>query len=882
MRNISSAHTSPSSYDRDETALPLLQKKEASFAPGPTAGAGASNSEIESASPKMTPNRLHADRARLLQTLADADVEKGAHAGLSSEIEANNAPPARQPSNNEGIGSTATHEWPVLTCTLTISPHTGEVAWAGADVDRQSARRRDAAALGGLFAELNSSAAFKEGMKGIASRLPEGQHFDIAYKMGESMDQLYNTFRSRFTVEKIHLWKDADHAAQRRLAAATDLAAPDDDYVEHDLKGMSVMSAALCGIAKQGPVWDEKTGGRDYASMTEVTADITISVPVDKRDAGARQAATEVLQSAHEIQAAMAEELRHDSHAAFRASQANTHARYQAGKIELNWGALAGSMIGGGVYSLGMMVLNNQINRSMVPDDLRKELGLDKQSEVRKLFGDVSEDLLPVATPWQEFLMTFNPSWQLGSWEIFDNVILDAVLGEEEEEEESDDEASTHADASSIASEDESAQLSWTAALWKAQEKTHTALSELSVDKVRSGLTSAALGVSKMAGQMVSSAPFAVPAGIISGVFSWPDKAIEIWKPGSSGAPFKTGFKLAVTSPMSSLACSSGFFLKMGEVAAETEAAVLQALEDKQLAWPKHNPFDASQEFDPGDLEQVKRAVWDMTQDQLNNEPDALAVRLSVPMEFLSGVMQGGISLIPGMNQAISFALDTLFFGPGELLWMTITGVASNHANERELRAKLAEVQQQCSENNASPKEVRHAALQYLLENKLISEDALQQWRQQTVSMLGGSMIHQVYEKSADLKNAGRIGMRGLLVDLPRKIDGALPEPVRALTAETGRLADETGKYIGAYAGQAVDTVVAAGVNAVQSSMQYIKGDAYVRDEQAAERYAEALKAMPQNAATAITELLTPGENNMRIRARLPYERVLAPTVATR
>lgn len=880
MGNISSTRLSPSPHGGEYFPLPSGPEQEASSPRDPAAWADAPNTETQSDHPNTMPNRIQADRARLLQSLADAEVEPGAHAGASAEIEADNAPPsASQPSNNEGSGSTATHEWPVLTCTLTISPHTGEVAWAGADVDRQSARRRDAAALGGLFAELNSSAAFKESMKGIAARLPEGQRFDIAYKMGESMDQLYNTFRSRFTVEKVHLWKNGDLATQRRQAEATDLQAPEDDYVEHDLEGVSVMSAALCGIAKQGPAWDQKTGGRDYASMTQVAADITISVPPAKRDAGAGKAAADALPMTHEIQAAMAEELRHDSHAAFRASQANTHARYQAGKIELNWGALAGSMIGGGVYSLGMMVLNNQINRSMVPDDLRKALGLDQQSEVRKLFGDVSEDLLPVATPWQKFLMTFNPSWQLGSWEIFDNVILDAVLGGEEE---SDDEAPTHADASSIASEDESAQLSWTAALWKAQEKTHTALSELSVDKVRSGLTSAALGVSKMAGQMVSSAPFAVPAGIISGVFSWPDKAIEIWKPGSSGAPFKTGFKLAVTSPMSSLACSSGFFLKMGEVAAETEAAVLQALEDKQLAWPKHNPFDASQEFDPGDLEQVKRAVWDMTQDQLNNEPDALAVRLSVPMEFLSGVMQGGISLIPGMNQAISFALDTLFFGPGELLWMTITGVASNHANERELRAKLAAVQQQCGENNASPKEVRHAALQYLLENKLISEDALQQWRQQTVSMLGGSMIHQVYEKSADLKNAGRIGMRGLLVDLPRKIDGALPEPVRALTAETGRLADETGKYIGAYAGQAVDTVVAAGVNAVQSSMQYIKGDAYVRDEQAAERYAEALKAMPQNAATAITELLTPGENNMRIRARLPYERVLAPTVATR
>ncbi|HEX7811313.1 MAG TPA: hypothetical protein VF460_05350, partial [Burkholderiales bacterium] len=712
----------------------------------------------------------------------------------SSEIEVDDAPPASQPSDNEKSASTATHEWPVLTCTLMISPHSGEVAWAGAEVDRQSARRQDAAALGGLFAELNSSAAFKETMQGVAARLPAGQHFEIAYKMGASMDQLYNNFRSRYTVEKAHLWKDADHAAQRRLAAATDVGAPADDYVEHDLKGMSVMSAALCGIARQGSAWDEKTGGRDYASMTEVTAEIAIDVALDKGDAGAGQPATEATRSAHEIQAAMAEELRQPGHAAFRASQANSHARYQAGKIELNWGALAGSMIGGGVYSLGMMMLNNHINRSMIPDALQKELGLDKQSEVKQLFSDVSEDLLPVATPWQKFLMTFNPSWQIGSWEIFDNVILDAVLGEDEEEEA--DDASTHAAAPLIASGDESAQQSWTAALWKAQEKTYAALSELSLEKVRSGLTSAALGVSKMAGQMVSSAPFAVPAGIISGVFSWPDKAIEIWKPGSSGAPFKAGFKLAVTSPMSSLACSSGFFLKMGEVAAETEAAVLQALEDKLLAWPQHNPFDASQAFDRGDLEQVKRAVWDMTQDQLNNEPDALAVRLSVPMEFLSGVLQGGISLIPGMNQAISFALDTLFFGPGELLWMTITGVVSNRANEQELRAKLAEVEQQCNENNASPKEVRHALLQYLLENKLVSEDALQQWRQQTVSMLGGAMIHQVYEKSADLKNAGRIGMRTLLVDVPRKIDAALPGPVQALKAETGRLAGETGEHI--------------------------------------------------------------------------------------
>lgn len=876
MGNISSTHLPPPSYEGDYTPLP--SSGEALSSRDPATGADAPNRETESIRPNTTPNRQHADRARLLQSLADANVDGGGHVAASSEIAVDDAPPASQPSDNEKSASTTSHEWPVLTCTLMISPHTGEVAWAGAEVDRQSARRQDAAALGGLFAELNSSVAFKETMKGIAARLPEGERFEIAYKMGASMDQLYNNFRSRYTVEKAHLWKDADHAAQRRLAAATDVGARADDYVQHDLKGMSVMSAALCGIARQGSAWDEKTGGRDYASMTGVTAEIAIGVALDKGDAGVGQPAAEATRSAHEIQTAMTEELQQPSHAAFRASQANSHARYQAGKIELNWGALAGSMIGGGVYSLGMMMLNNHINRGMIPDAVQKELGLDKQSKIKQLFSDVSEDLLQVATPWQKFLMTFNPSWQIGSWEIFDNVILDAVLGEDEEEEaEEADDASTHAAAPLIASGDESAQQSWTAALWKAQEKTHAALSELSLEKVRSGLTSAALGVSKMAGQMVSSAPFAVPAGIISGVFSWPDKAIEIWKPGSSGVPFKAGFKLAVTSPMSSLACSSGFFLKMGEVAAETEAAVLQALEDQLLAWPERNPFDAAQAFDRGDLEQVKRAVWDMTQDQLNNEPDALAVRLSVPMEFLSGVLQGGISLIPGMNQAISFALDTLFFGPGELLWMTITGVVSNHANERELRAKLAEVEQQCNENNASPKEVRHALLQYLLENKLVSEDALQQWRQQTVSMLGGTMIHQVYEKSADLKNAGRVGMRTLLVDVPRKIDAALPGPVQALKAETGRLAGETGEHIGAYAGKAVDTVVAAGVNAIQSSMQYIQGDAYVRDEQAAERYAQDLKAASGQAVAAITDLLTPGENNLRIRARLPYERVLAP-----
>lgn len=876
MTNISSSTQPPSSYDWDDATLPLLHKKEASSAPDPATGAGAAGSIIEPASSETTPNRLHADRARLLQALTGESVAAGTHAGPSPEIEVDGArPPASPTSNKEGSGSNTSHEWPVLTCTLMISPHTGDVAWAGADADRQSARRQDAAALGGLFAELNSSMAFKETMKGIAAKLPEGQRFEIAYKMGASMDQLYNNFRSRYTVEKAHLWKDADHAAQRRLAAAADVGAPQDDYVEHELHGMSVMSAALCGIARQGSAWDEKTGGSDYASMTEVTADIAISVAFDQRDAGAGQPATEATRSAHEIQAAMAEELRQPGHAAFRASQANSHARYQAGKIELNWGALAGSMIGGGVYSLGTMVLNNQINRNMIPEYLQKELGLDLQSALQKAFSDVSDVLLQVATPREKILMTVIPSALLAGWEIFDNALLDWVLGKNKEEQ-ADGQASTHADASSIASGDGTGQRSWAAALWKAQEKTRAALSELSLQKVRSGLTSAALGASEMAGQMVSSAGFAVPAGIVSGVFSAPDKAIETWKPGRSGAPFKAGFKLAVTSPMSSLACSSGFFLKMGEVAAETEAAVLQALEDKQLAWPQHNPFDAAQAFDRGDLEQVKRAVWDMTQDQLNNEPDALAVRLSVPMEFLSGVMQGGISLIPGMNQAISFALDTLFFGPGELLWMTITGVVSNRTNERELRAKLAEVQQQCSENNATPKEVRRVILRYLLENKLISEDALEQWRQQTVSMLGGAMIHQVYERSADLKNAGRIGMRTMLVDLPRKIDAALPEPVRALTVETGRLADETGKQIGTYAGKAVDAVAAASVNAIQSSVQYIRGDTYVRDEQAAERYAEALKALPQNAAAAIANMLTPGENNLRIRARLPYERVLA------
>lgn len=788
------------------------------------------------------------------------------------------------------------HKWPSLICTFTINKETGELAWAGEDVDTQRRRKKDAHALSGLFAELNSSPAFKAQMKEIAQSLPDDQGFEIKYKMGEQMNRLYNDFRARFNVKEAFLWKNADVARQRHKDAAetnTNIAVQEDDYVRLDLtgagerKGVSVLSAALRGIDKQGSRWDEKTGHDDYAKMAEVMPDITIRVPRDKNDSKGKAPETGASQKADEIQAAMDQELRQDSHKAFRAKQANIHARYQAGKIEHSWGALAGSMIGGGVYSLGMMMLNNQLNRSMIPSEVQKEHGLDKQSIAQKLFTDVTEDLLPVATPLQKFMMTFNPSWQLGSWEVFDNAILDAVLGGDDDEEESDD-ASVHSNASSSASGSETQEGSWKDALWNSvKEKAHattTAISELTAEKVWDGVKSAAATIPKMAGEMASSASFAVPAGAISGVFSWPDKAIEIWKPGSaSEATFKDGLKLGVTSPMSSLACSSGFFLKMGETAAETEAAVLQALTTGQLAWPEHNPFNSSQPFDRRDLDQVKRVIWDMTQDQLNNEPDPLAIRLSVPWEFLSGVVQGGISMIPGMSQAISFALDTLFFGPGELLWMNMTGAFSNHANKNELRAELAKVQQRCEESNASPRETRMAALQFMLDHKLISEDALEQWQTQKTAMLGGAMIHHVYERSGDVKNAGRIAMRNLFVDMPGwaggKVSAAMPEAVHAIgtqvSEQTSRLAGATGDLFG----QGLDAAIAAGVGLTQGIMRRFQGEDYQPDEQAAARYSAAFRELSKNAASSIADCITPEENNMRIRARLPYTMVLEPRI---
>lgn len=787
------------------------------------------------------------------------------------------------------------YKWPSLICTFTINKETGELAWAGAEVDTQRRRKKDAAALSGLFGELNSNPDFKAKMQKMAQSLPDGQGFEIKYKMGEQMNRLYNDFRSRFTVKEAFLWKNADLARKRHKEAAeanTNIVVQEDDYVRLDLtgdgerKGVSVMSAALRGIDKQGSRWDEKTGHDDYAKMTKVMADITIGVPRDKNDPKGKAPATEASEKAHEIQAAMAEELQQDRHKAFRAKQANAHARYQAGKIEYSWGALAGSMVGGGVYSLGMLMLNNTINRSMIPAEVQKERGLDKQSVVQKLFTDVTEDLLPIATSVQKILMGFNPSWQLGSWEVFDNAILDAVLGGDDDDKEEGDDASVHSNASSSVSvsDSETQERSWKDAIWntvkeKAQATT-TAISELTAEKVWDGVKSTAATVPTMAGQMVASAPFAVPAGVISGVFSWPDKAIEIWKPGSaSEATFKDGLKLAVTSPMSSLACSSGFFLKMGEVAAETEAAVLHALTTGQLAWPEHNPFNSSQPFDRSDLDQVKRAIRDITQDQLNNEPDSLAVRLSVPWEFLSGVVQGGISMLPGMSQAVSFALDTLFFGPGELLWMTITGVFSNHANERELRTELAKVQQHCEERNASPSETRMAALQFMLDHKLISEDALEQWKAQTTSMLGGAMIHQVYESSADLKNAGRIGMRSLFVDMPgwagEKVSAVMPEKVREVTTQASEQMGKAAGATGDVLGQGLDATIAAGVGVMQSIMQRVQGENYQPDEQVATRYSAALRELSKNAASSIAGIVTPEENNMRLRARLPYTMVL-------
>jgi len=243
-------------------------------------------------------------------------------------------------------------------------------------------------------------------------------------------------------------------------------------------------------------------------------------------------------------------------------------------------------------------------------------------------------------------------------------------------------------------------------------------------------------------------------------------------------------------------------------------------------------------------------------------------------MEFLSGVVQGGISLIPGMNQAISFALDTVFFGPGELLWMTITGAISNRANEQELRTRLAEVMQSCSQDNPGAVRSRRMAVQFLLDNRLISEEGLRQWQQQTVSMLGGAMIHPVYEGGSHLRNGGRVGLRAL-ADLPSRIGATLPDGARHLASRTGELLSTAGQYVGASAGTAVEWAVSAGMAVARPSISYLRGEEHAPDTQTATRYTEMLRALPAQASKTMTDLLGPGEHNLRIRARLPYERAV-------
>ena len=135
-------------------------------------------------------------------------------------------------------------------------------------------------------------------------------------------------------------------------------------------------------------------------------------------------------------------------------------------------------------------------------------------------------------------------------------------------------------------------------------------------------------------------------------------------------------------------------------------------------------------------------------------------------------------------------------------------------------------------------------------------------------------MIHQVYERSADLKNAGRRGMRDL-ADLPGKVSAAMPEPVQKLGV--GKMFAAAGHYLGVGAGAAVDTVVTSGVHVMQVSQAYLSGNDRQVDEQAAQRYAEALKALPAQGARMISDMLAPAENDRRVRPRLPYERALLP-----
>lgn len=331
--------------------------------------------------------------------------------------------------------------------------------------------------------------------------------------------------------------------------------------------------------------------------------------------------------------------------------------------------------------------------------------------------------------------------------------------------------------------------------------------------------------------------PDALMAGTMSVIGSLPDKAMELyvaktWPQILGKLPLKI-----VTSGVSVLSCASGLFPELGEAKYKMQAALLEMHVNGDMAWPEG--------LDSNDPEAKKKYICALTESTLNIDPSTGVGRASIMGALgISTVAAVASFSIPAQIMNI---LNLVFFNPVETWTLNLISLVRNSSNDKKLNdevEKLAnEVMEQVDQGSITEEQGRNRMLACLIDNGFITAEQVDEFNKNPLSASGGAIIDTLYSGAGSVKNGVRMGLRAAGDTIQTNFDkmataSGIGDAFKNLSESTGPWFSSLGSGAAKLWPSALDPVA----------------------------------SWAQNAADSLVETFTPGEEDMRLSKRIPWE----------
>lgn len=331
--------------------------------------------------------------------------------------------------------------------------------------------------------------------------------------------------------------------------------------------------------------------------------------------------------------------------------------------------------------------------------------------------------------------------------------------------------------------------------------------------------------------------PDALMAGTISVIGSLPDKAMELYTAENWKQILGKLLPKIATSGVSVLSCASGLFPELGEAKYKMQAALLEMHVNGDMAWPAG--------LDSSDAEAKKKYICALAESTLNIAPSTGVGRASIMGALgISTVAAAASFVIPAQVMNV---LDLVFFNPVETWTLNLISFVRNSRNDKKLEdevAKIAnEVVEQVDQGSMSEEQGRNLMLACLIDNGLITTEQVDEFKKNPLSASGGAIIDTLYSGAGSVKNGIRMGLRAAGDTIQTNFDKI---------ATTSGIGD---------AFKSLNESTRPWFSSLSSGAAQLWPGAL-----------DPVASWVKSAADSLVETFTPGEEDMRLSKRIPWE----------